>query len=331
MGTVSESGGTAAANSATPPSENPPTRDYVLTEGPTDQPPAEPQAPAAAAPEGQPKDGGEGKEPPKEGTPDTGGDESQRKADADKPKPRRGGFQRKLDRAEQSWETVYELATKAGVEIPETLRPQRTLQQAQQPQAPQPEPEPKEEDFENYSDFVGAKARWQAVQVHAEARLKDQQEAVAQAQVQEFNSRVERYMALADEFKKEHPDFDEVTGAEADPLSPFLRVAILESEIPAHVTYHLAKNPELYGRLNGMSDVVGLNREIGRLEAKLESQAPSDPATGGETQQRQAERKTTSAPPPITPVKSTGSNVKDDGDMDYDTEYRPKRFGSGKA
>lgn len=68
---------------------------------------------------------------------------------------------------------------------------------------------------------------------------------------------------------------------------------MLESDVGAEIAYHLAKNPELFEKLNDPKlSVITLGRELGKIEALLEGK-----------KQGKAAVKTTNAPAPISPVK----------------------------
>lgn len=88
--------------------------------------------------------------------------------------------------------------------------------------------------------------------------------------------------------KDEMPDFDQVIAAASNiRLNDNLALLIVESDQPAKLEYHLAKNPQKLRDLNRMSPTEAA-RAIGRLEAQL---SPS------------AQNRSTQAPAPIAPIR----------------------------
>jgi hypothetical protein len=101
----------------------------------------------------------------------------------------------------------------------------------------------------------------------------------------------------------EFADYDEVMAASELKVSNEVRDALLESDIGPKLAYHLASNPELAQRIQGMT-VTGALRTIGRLEATLEKPPEKKPEPAPE---KPAVKR---PPPPVTPIRA--ANVPDD-------------------
>lgn len=78
---------------------------------------------------------------------------------------------------------------------------------------------------------------------------------------------VEEFREQQAQARKQIADFDAVV-AKAGNASAAVQQLVLESEKGALIQYHLAKNPALLDRLNGLSP-LGVAKEIGRLEDRL--------------------------------------------------------------
>lgn len=118
----------------------------------------------------------------------------------------------------------------------------------------------------------------------------------------------ERSNAIANEGAKAFPDFREAVVALAQEVGALydqrgapmpLMEAILDSDIPAKVLYHLGRNPDIAADLADLTPTQQARR-IARLEVEL-----SKPAT----------QQVSKAPQPLTPVKSGGNVVKDESAM----------------
>ena len=97
--------------------------------------------------------------------------------------------------------------------------------------------------------------------------------------------------------KSEMPDFEVMVGSSDIAVSNEVRDAIFDSDVGPQILYHLAENPDVAKKLQGMT-AIGALRMIGKLEAKFEE--PAQPQT-----QRETTVKTSKAPPPINPIRAT--------------------------
>lgn len=88
------------------------------------------------------------------------------------------------------------------------------------------------------------------------------------AQQQSAGLIVEEFREQQAQARKQIADFDAVVSKATMPATPTVERLVLESEKGALIQYHLAKNPALLDRLNGLSP-LGVAKEIGRLEDRL--------------------------------------------------------------
>ncbi len=149
---------------------------------------------------------------------------------------------------------------------------------------------PQRDQFETYEEYLEARAEWKAEQKVQKAleEIKSQQQRSTQEVTQQ--ERVKSFQAQLSKVRTEVSDFDAVMeAADEVPLTQAMREAILESEVGALLTYHLAKNPAEAARISQLSPVAQV-KALGRIEADLStpkaprvSKAPDpiSPLTGG--------------------------------------------------
>jgi hypothetical protein len=157
------------------------------------------------------------------------------------------------------------------------------------------EGQPQLEQFDSYEKYQGAIARWEAKQVYAAERKaeqeriqKEQSEAKHRELVQTQHQRVLEHQSklnsISEEAEKKFPDFHEVAFASDVQITPLMGEAILESDKPDELLYHLGKHKEEALRISKLSPSKQL-LELGKLEvslSKVKSAAPPpiDPLTG---------------------------------------------------
>lgn len=200
------------------------------------------------------------------------------------------GVQRRIDELTRHWRTT---------ERDRDYWRELALKGQQPPQQPPAQPSrPKADDFESYDEYIEAltdyKVGERAKQWQEQQRAQQGQQAQAQRQ--------QAFQAKAHEFTQQHPDFWEVAGNPAVPISQTVVDVAIESDIGPQVLYHLGKNPQEAARLAQLSPTA-VAREIGRLEARL--QLPP--------------KKTSQAPEPIQPIGGGGEQAtKDPSKMTMD-------------
>lgn len=159
----------------------------------------------------------------------------------------------------------------------------QATRQPGQPEAMPPAPE-QFESPQQYSEFI----RQEAV------KLVQQQE--AQRQQSEI---LEVYHDLEEKAREKYDDFEQVAYNPKLPITTVMAESIQSSEVGPDVAYYLGVNPKEADRISRLSPLMQA-REIGKIEVKI-SNAP-------------IQKRTTSAPTPISPVTARSS-----GNPSYDT------------
>jgi len=173
---------------------------------------------------------------------------------------------------------------------------------------------PQAKDFEDYDDYLVAKAAWKIKADEAEATARENQrrqgEAIKTIE-QTFAERIE-----VDAVK--NPDITTIRDRVGMKISTAVGFAIKQSDLAPDLIRYLDANPSEIERLSRL-DLVAAAREIGKIEVKL--------TTKGET------KKKSSAPePPEKPEKGTGGNPtteKSDDELPID-EYMKKFRSKGR-
>lgn len=250
-------------------------------------------------------------------------------------KKSKGGFQRKIDKL-----------TKRISERDEALADERLARQRLEAQlagktavdekpktavAGDDDPEPKEEDFAEFKEFNKALSRWAARQetktVTAKNTEAEQKKAFEAEEGRLMNEHAKRIDALKASGK--HEDLDEVLENLKDSdmtIPPAVGRALIELENSADVVYHLAKNPDVVEKLNGMSVYKAL-QELGRIADKLmPAEVEAKPETPvKEKPQSPPVKPVTAAPAPIKPVGSSTTRSAPDPDKMSMSEYNRMR------
>lgn len=179
---------------------------------------------------------------------------------------------------------------------------------------------PKAEDYDSHAEYVEALTDWKYDQRKAADEIK-QREASAKT---EFQKSVETFQTKVKEFEKSHKDFQDVI-ADVDhiQMSSGVQECLLTSENGPELMYELAKDEELYERVNKLTPLAAA-RELGRIEARL-AKEPS----------KQETKKQTSAPQPLKPVggHASGGSKKSiyDADISLADYTRLRREASKRA
>jgi hypothetical protein len=177
-----------------------------------------------------------------------------------------------------------------------------------------PTAKPTADQFEDYGDYVEALTDWKVAD-RERTNVQSQTEKAAGAVE---SSRNDLWGAKVSEAKTTIADFDAVMEKADTPTKPHVADAIMDADRGPELLYHLARNPEIVGKLNEMSPYRAAI-ELGRIEATLE--APAEKPKPRETT-------TSKAPAPITPVQPGSSAAKDPSKMSMD-EYTAYRKANG--
>jgi hypothetical protein len=210
------------------------------------------------------------------------------------------GVQKRIDRAVRE---KYEAQARAKM-LEERLA---ALEQraAPQQQTPIKDSEPTIDKFDNFDEYVSAKAKWIAKQ-ELESTLSEREK--AQAAAREAAARqqsVESWTKRVSAATAEMPDFEDVIASSDVPMTDVMQQSIMESDIGPKLAYHLATHPEEAYKIAQLPPIRAV-AALGRLEERLET---AKPAT-----------KPTQAPPPVQPVGTRATASKDPGKM-TDAEY----------
>lgn len=174
---------------------------------------------------------------------------------------------------------------------------------------------PVEADFDDYTEFVAARAVW------ANSRDRDNRETeLSTAEVEEARLKVEaidadekryiqqNFQAQMVDAKARYADFDQVTSQPDVLNSKAVVEIIMGSDVGADVAYQIASDKALDAELSVMTPIEAA-RAIGRIEAGLQSPRS---------------RTTSNAPTPINPVKGQAAAAKNMDKMSM-TEFKKHR------
>lgn len=194
---------------------------------------------------------------------------------------------------------------------------QRRAQSLENPPAlpPAPAPKPTADQFDDYGAFVEALTDWKADQ---KIKASDEQRDTRTAEQKREESRKTNWQQREAAVRAAVPDYDTVmAGADSVPVTKAVEQELLDSERGPELALHLAKNPDVAEKLNGLSDRA-LAKEIGRLEASLPAVSaptptpnaddpPADPPAAAAPTAPAA--RTTTAPPPAKPTGAARSTA----------------------
>jgi hypothetical protein len=162
-----------------------------------------------------------------------------------------------------------------------------------------------------WDKFTDAQAEYRVEQFKAEQ--KNQADAISRAALE---TAVRERIEVA---KTKYPDFIEVVSAdERKDVPPYIMQFMAESEQGADIAYYFGKNREELTKISKLSPIMALAR-LGKLETRFEPKA-EDKSEKVETKvEPKADVRTSSAPPPITPISGQGSGTvnTDPGKMSF--------------
>jgi len=154
--------------------------------------------------------------------------------------------------------------------------------------------------------------KWSKAQERKAAEQAKAQQAVIERQ--------KKFQTSAAEFAVQAPDFEQLISNPALPFTEAMFEAVTESDNPAAIAYHLAKNPAEAAQIAAMSPAA-----VGRAIAKIESQVASS-----ETPRQPTQKTVTQAPAPPTILSGTKTPSKKPEEMTM-AEYAAHRAEERKA
>ena len=152
--------------------------------------------------------------------------------------------------------------------------------------------EPKPEQFTDMYEYAKALTDYKVDQRLQEEK---QKEAVVKAEA-ERQKVINTWAKRVEAAKTEMPDFEAMVGSADVVVSNEVRDAIFESDVGPRILYHLAENPEVAEKLQGMTLTRAL-ATIGKLEAQFEKTEPQTKPAVGKSK----------APAPINPIKASAN------------------------
>ena len=169
-------------------------------------------------------------------------------------------------------------------------REQRKWERERVVAAPVVAADPRPEQFDSTESYADALAMKKAEQLLYERDVQRQQTEVLGA-----------YHDREEEARNKYDDFEQVAYNPSLKITTVMAQTIQSSDIGPDVAYYLGANPKEADRISRLAPYVQA-KEIGRIEAKL----ASEPMV----------KKTSSAPPPFTPVtaSSKGASIYDTTD-----------------
>lgn len=187
---------------------------------------------------------------------------------------------------EEAPEKVYtqaELDAIIGKRLARERRSFEREQQAARPSTPEPiaTGEPTREQFDSDEAFDDARIDYRANVRAYQRQVEEDQRKVADAHFEREEKARERY-----------DDFDTVAKNPNLPISPLMADVLRRTESGPDIIYHLGQNPAEARRIYDLPPILQA-KELGKLEAKLASEPPT--------------RKVSSAPAPITPIRTPAS------------------------
>jgi len=191
---------------------------------------------------------------------------------------------------------------KAREELEAKLKPQEPIKEANA--------KPNPNDFKDAFEYAEALAEWKVQDTlhqreEADKAAKEQQR--REGVVANWNTR----LAAA---KEEIEDYDEVLASADAQVSDEIRDAIVESELGPYLLHHLASNPDVIAKINGLSARNAL-KELGKIEARLEKSREDKPVEP----KAEVKPEVSKAPAPIRPIKSKATP---DNLIDANGEFR---------
>lgn len=234
---------------------------------------------------------GAGNEPPElekaEITPEqeTAAKEAKKEAELQK------GVQRRIDKITRQ---KYEAEARAKM-----LEERVAAMEARQASAPKDDEMPTLGKYNNFDEYVAAKAEYISKKTIESTLTEREKRQAAEREATERTKTVESWNKRVEKATAEMPDFEEVITSSEVPMTGPMQQAIMESEAGPKLAYYLANHPNEASDIARMTP-IGAIRTLGRIEERLS---------------KPVEKKSTSAPEPLTPIGGKTKVSKDPSDM----------------
>lgn len=162
-----------------------------------------------------------------------------------------------------------------------------------------PNEPPKRDQFKSDEEYFWALNDYR-IDAKLNARREQERQQEAQARQREEQQKVVRtYQQRVSTAETKYPDFHEVVGSPALPITDAMAAAIQLHDLGPDVAYHLGKHPEEARRIADLPPMLAA-AEIGAIAVTLKAKAPPQPSK---------------APEPITPVGGKNVTEKSPSDM----------------
>ncbi len=206
---------------------------------------------------------------------------------------------------EEFAESEYELRLRAERRIGELENQLKEVKPEVKQEASKEDIEPDPTKYTDQKEFLKDWGAWNRKEAAKEFRAEQARQEQAKIQEQQ-NARI---AAQIEQAKQDLPDFVEVIEA-AGKENPFvpehIKLAILDSDVGAHLAYHIRKNPEDEKRLYSLTPAKAL-LELGKLELKYLKEAKKDASANITSPQQTIE--TTKAPTPPPKLKGAEGGI----------------------
>jgi hypothetical protein len=211
----------------------------------------------------------------------------------------KGGFQARIDELTEARRSAERRAALAEAKV--------AALNSSDEGAPQAKPDPA--DYTDYGEYIRDLTRYEVKAAAAESAGKDATEATGDVD----RIRADTWATKVQASKSTLTDFDDVVGKSEIPIAGHVALALMEADKGPELAYHLAQNPDVADRLNGMSEARAAI-ELGKIETTLGVKAP---------------KAASKAPAPIEPVRSGSSQAKPLDKIDDMEEYKAARRKQG--
>ena len=215
------------------------------------------------------------------------------------------GVQKRIDRAVRQ---RYEAEARAKM-LEERLTSLEQQQRQPVQQRERDDSEPTIDKFQNFDEYVAAKAEWIAGKKIEQTLSEREKRQAAEREAAERTKTAGEWQKRIEKATAEMPDFEDVLASSDVPMTQPMQQAIMESDIGPRLAYHLAQNPEEAIKIAEMSPLRAI-AALGRLEERL-STTPTKTASN--------------APAPIKPVGQRASAGKDPDKMSVDEWMKWRR------
>jgi hypothetical protein len=216
-------------------------------------------------------------------------------------------------RAEAAERRIAELERRSAQPAPQ--QPQARQEAPQRPQAaPDEDPAPKQEDFEDYGEYIAKRARWEARQefrererqYHAQSAARQYADTI-DGVVSKFYQRLETagdgdraafLQGISPAVAGLRPSFLLEQG-EVATTHTVIADEIVDSEKAPQLMRHFTDHPDDFQRIASLRTPRDIAREMAKLEAKLDGATSGNPQSSRPPVSKPA---TSQAPPPVQPV-----------------------------